>query len=179
MKTMILAASLLAMVFITTPLLAVDEHHPEKQGPPVEVQKDLDKADASLQQMQEMRKKIETEKTPTARKELLQQHMGMMKDGMNMMTMMGGQGGMMMEQKGTDSMPMADRMGMMEKKMAMMEKMMSQGGMMGCQGMMGAMMGGDASGNPMVDRMGMMEKKMMMMQEMMNGMMMQQEMMMK
>jgi hypothetical protein len=37
MKTLILTASLLSMVCITTPLLAVDEHHPEKLGPPVEV----------------------------------------------------------------------------------------------------------------------------------------------
>lgn len=163
MKKMILAASLLAMLSITTPVLAVEAHHPENQGTAVEAQPDTSKMDASVQQMQELRKKIETEKTPAARKELMQQHMRMMKDGMNMMTMMGGKGGMMMEQKDMGSMPMADRMGMMEKKMEMMSKMMGQGGCM-----MGGMMGG-----------GMMEKKMMMMQEMLNGMMVQQEMMMK
>lgn len=173
MKKMVQTAFMLLVLVATLPACAVDEHHPEKQVAPEKAQLTTDKMDASVQQLQEMRKKIESEKKTPARKELLQQHMGMMKDGMNMMTMMGGQGGMMMEQKETGSMPMADRMGMMEKKMAIMEKMMNQGGMMG------PMMGGGASGSPMVDRMGMMEKKMMMMQEMLNGMMMQQEMMMK
>jgi hypothetical protein len=174
MKKMILAASLLAMLTITTPVLAVEAHHPENQGTQVDAQTDTSKMDASVQQMQEMRKKIETEKKPAARKDLMHQHMRMMKDGMNMMTMMGGKGGMMAEQKDTTSMPMADRMATMEKKMEMMSKMMGQGG-----GMMGGMMGGAASGSPTDDRMGMLEKKMMMMQEMLNGMMMQQEMMMK
>ena len=162
MKKLILAASLLAILSITTPILADEAHHPENQGTQVEAQTDTSKLDASVQQMQEMRKKIESEKNTSARKELMQQHLRLMKDGMNMMTMMGGQGGMMMKQKDTGSMPMADRMAMMEKKMEMMSKMGQ-----GC-GMKGGMMGG-----------GMMEKKMMMMQEMLNGMMTQQEMMMK
>jgi hypothetical protein len=182
MKTMILTASVLTMLFIANPVLAVDEHHPESQSAPAEARMKTDKVDASVRQMQEMRKKIETEKNPAARKELMHQHMRMMKDGMNMMTMMtmkggksgksgkGGKGGMMTEQKDTASMPMADRMAMMEKKMTMMEKMMGQGG---------GMMGGGASDSPTDDHMGMMEKNMMMMQEMMNGMMMQHEMMIK
>jgi len=169
MKTMILTAFVLSMLVMAMPVLAVEEHHPESQSAPAEARMNTEKMDASVRKMQEMRKKIETENNPAARKELMHQHLRMMKDGMNMMTMMEGQGGMMMEQKDTGSMPMADRMAMMEKKMSMMEKMMSQGGMMG----------GGASGSPVNDRMGMMEKKMMMMQEMLNGMMMQQEMMMK
>jgi hypothetical protein len=174
MKTMILTASVLTMLFIANQVLAVDEHHPESQSAPAEARMKTDKVDSSVRQMREMRKKIETEKNPAARKELMHQHVRMMKDGMNMMTMMGGKGGMMTEQKDTASMPMTDRMAMMEEKMTMMEKMMGQGG-----GMMGGMMGGGASDGPTDDRMGMMEKKMMMMQEMMNGMMMQHEMMIK
>ncbi len=169
MKRLILAASLLALLSITTPVLAVEAHHPENQSTQVEAQTDTSKMDVSVQQMQEMRKKIESEKNTPARKELMHQHMGMMKDGMNMMTMMEGQAGMM-EQKEASSMPMADRMAMMEKKMEMMSKMMGQGG---------SMMGGMMGGSPPNDRLGMMEKKMIMMQEMLNGMMMQQEMMMK
>jgi hypothetical protein len=169
MKTMILTASFLSMLFITTPVLAVEAHHPESQSaPPVEAQMNTEKMDASVQKMQEMRKKIETEKNPAARKELMHQHLRMMKDGMNMMSMMGGKSGMMTEQD-TASMPMAERMAMMEKKMTMMEKMMGQGG-----GMMGGAVAGPAN-----DRLGLMERKMMLMQEMLNGMMMQQEMMMK
>ncbi|MCF8090449.1 MAG: hypothetical protein K9L23_20605 [Desulfotignum sp.] len=163
MKKMILTASVLSMLVMSTPLLAVEAHHPESQNTPIEARIDADKMDASVQQMQEMRKKIETEKNPAARKELMHQHMQMMKDGMNMMTMMGGQGGMMTEQKDTASMPMADRM-------AMMEKMMSQGG---------GMMGGGAFCSSLNDRLNMMKKEMMMIQEMMNGMMMIQETMMK
>jgi hypothetical protein len=120
MKTMILTASFLSMLFITTPVLAVEAHHPESQSaPPVEAQMNTEKMDASVQKMQEMRKKIETEKNPAARKELMHQHLRMMKDGMNMMSMMGGKSGMMTEQD-TASMPMAERMAMMEKKMTMM-----------------------------------------------------------
>lgn len=170
MKKMILTASVLSMLVMSTPLLAEEAHHPKSEKTQIEARMDADKMNASVQKMQKMRKKIETEKNPAARKELMQEHMRMMKDGMNSMTMMGGQGGMMTEQKDTVSMPMADRMAMMEKKMSMMEKMMSQDG---------GMMGGAASGSSVNDRLDMMKKEMMMMQEMMNGMMMIQETMMK
>jgi hypothetical protein len=174
MKKMILTASLLSMLVITLPGWADEAHHPGTQASPATTQMDTEKMAASVQQMQEMRKKIETEKDPATQKNLMHQHIRMMQDGMNMMSMMGGQGGMMTA-KDTSAMPMGDRMAMMEKKMAVMEKMTGQGvGMMGGQGMMGGV-----SGKPMDDRMGMMEKKMMMMQEMLNGMMTQQEMMMK
>jgi hypothetical protein len=165
MKKIIQTASLLLALVITLPVYAEVAHHPENQAAPEMTQIDTGKIDTSVQQMQEMRKRIATEKDPATRNELMHQHMQMMQDGMNMMTMMGGQGMMMGEQPGmmkeqdTSAMPMADRMTMMEKKMAMM----GQGGMMSPCGMMG-----------------MMEKKMMMMmQEIMNGMMMQQKMMMK
>lgn len=180
MKKMILTVSVLSMLVMSTPLLAVEAHHPESQSMPIAARMDAGKMDVSVQQMQQMRKKIETEKNPAARKELMRQHMRMMKDGMNMMTMMGGQGGMMTEQKNTASMPMADRMAMMEKKMSMMEKMMSQGGGMMGHGMMGSgMMGGGAFCSSVNDRLNMMKKEMMMIQEMLNGMMMIQETMMK
>jgi hypothetical protein len=136
MKKMILAASLLAMLTITTPVLAVEAHHPENQGTQVDAQTDTSKMDASVQQMQEMRKKIETEKKPAARKDLMHQHMRMMKDGMNMMTMMGGKGGMMGGMMGgaASGSPTDDRMGMLEKKMMMMQEMLN--GMMMQQEMM-------------------------------------------
>jgi hypothetical protein len=136
MKKMILAASLLAMLTITTPVLAVEAHHPENQGTQVDAQTDTSKMDASVQQMQEMRKKIETEKKPAARKDLMHQHMRMMKDGMNMMTMMGGKGGMMGGMMGgaASGNPTDDRMGMLEKKMMMMQEMLN--GMMMQQEMM-------------------------------------------
>lgn len=177
MKTMMLTVSFLSLLVIAMPVLAVDEHHPEGETKQVAAQADTGKTAAVVQQMEEMRNKIDAEKDPKARKELLGKHMQMMRDGMMMMSMMGG-GGMMMEQKDTGAMPMADRMSMMEKKMMMMEKMMNQGGGMMGGGMMGGMMGG-ASSAPMDDRMNMMESKMMMMQEMMNGMLLQQEKMMK
>ena len=187
MKKMILTVSLLSLFTIALPALADEAHHPSGQPlAPEAAQMNPEKMDAEVRQMQEMRNKIANEKDPAARKELMGQHMRMMQDGMQMMSMMGGQGmmqggqsgmmggkGMMqgeqpgkMEKQDTGSMPMADRMAMMEKKMEMMENMMS-GGMMGQKGMMGGGM------------MGMMEKRMGMMQEIMKGLMTQQEMMMK
>jgi hypothetical protein len=177
MKTTILATALLAICFIAAPVSAVEEHHQGNETATSATKMNTGNLDTTVEKMQEMRQKIETAKNPETRKELMHQHMRMMKDGMNMMTMMDEKGGMMTEQEDPASMPMADRMAMMEKKMSMMEKMMGQGG--GMMGGQGGMMGGGASGSPVNDRLDMMEKKMMMMQEMMTGMMMQQEVMMK
>ncbi|MCJ7603158.1 MAG: hypothetical protein MUO63_16880, partial [Desulfobulbaceae bacterium] len=131
MKKTIQTAFLLLALVITLPVYAEVTHHPENQATPEMTQIDTGKIDTSVQQMQEMRKSIATEKDPAARNELMHQHMQMMQDGINMMTMMGGQGMMMgaqpcmMKEQDTSAMPMADRMTMMEKKMAMM----GQGGM--------------------------------------------------
>jgi hypothetical protein len=128
MKKMILTASLISMLFFAGSALAVDEHHPEKKDAPAAAQMKTDQMemgqmDAQTKKMEEMRKRIETEKDPAARKALMQEQMQMMKDCMKMMDgkdMMGGKA--MMGDKG---MPMDDRMGTMEKKMKMMQEMMN------------------------------------------------------
>lgn len=174
MKKMILAAALLSGLSIVVPAMADEAHHPGQPGSPAPARKDGGELDTSLQQMRDLRKKIETAKDPATKKELMHQHMQMMRNGMEMMGMMGGKEMMpgepagKMKKKDPDTMPLADHMEMMEKMRD------QEGGMAGGQGMMGS-----PSGQSMDDRLGMMEKKMMMMQEMMNGMMMQQEMMMK
>ncbi|MEN8135470.1 MAG: hypothetical protein ABFS18_08045 [Thermodesulfobacteriota bacterium] len=167
MKKIILTVSLLSMFVITLPVWADKKHHPGTKGAPSATQMRMEEMDTSMGKMREMREKVEVEKDSTARQKLMHQHMNMMRDGMNMMTMMGGSS--MMGAKDTSSMAMGERMTMMEEKMTMMEKMMSGQGMM---------MGGTSGKSPN-DRMDMMEKKMMMMQEMLTGMMMQQQMMMK
>lgn len=166
MKKMILTASLISMLFFAGSALAVDEHHPEKKDAPATAQMNtdqmqMDQIDTQTKKMEEMRKKIETEKDPKAREALMHEHMQMMKGDMNMMGMMGGKGMM----GGASGMSMDDRMEMMEKKMMMMQ------GMMGGKGMMCG-----PSDMPMDARMGMMEKKINMMQEIVQGMMLQQEM---
>ena len=129
MKKMILTASLMSMLFFAGSALAVDEHHPEKKDAPTAAQMKTDKMEmgqmeAQAKNMEEMRKKIEMEKDPAAKKALMQEQMQMMKGCMKMMEghgMMGGKPTMM----GDKSMPMDDRMGMMEKKMKMMQEMMN------------------------------------------------------
>ena len=104
------------MLFFAGSAFAVDEHHPEKKDAPTAAQMKTDQMemgqmDAQTKKMEEMRKKIEMEKDPAARKILMQEQMQMMN---TCMKMMGGQG-----------MPMDERMGMMEKKMNMMQAMMN------------------------------------------------------
>jgi len=130
MKKMILTASLLSILFFAGSALAVDEHHPEKKDAPAATQMNTDQMDTSTQKMGEMRKKIEMEKDPAARKALMQEQMEMMKDCMKMMEGHGTMGGKAMmsgkqDMMGDKSMPMDDRMGMMEKKMKMMQEMMN------------------------------------------------------
>lgn len=123
MKKIVFTASLLSILFFVGSALAVDEHHPEKKDAAVATQMTTEKMDASTQKMEEMRKKIEMEKDPAARKALMQEQMQMMKDCMKMMDgkdMMGGKA--MMGDKG---MPMDDRMGTMEKKMNMMQEIIN------------------------------------------------------
>ncbi len=123
MKTMILTASLMSMLFFAGSAFAVEEHHPEKKDAPVAAaemkaeQVEMGQMDAQIKKMEEIRNKMEMEKDPAARRALMQEQMQMMQDCMKMM---GGQG--MMGGKG---MPMDDRMGMMEKKMKMMQEMMN------------------------------------------------------
>ena len=128
MKKMILTASLMSMLFFAGSALAVDEHHPEKKDAPTAAQMKTDKMEmgqmeAQAKNMEEMRKKIEMEKDPAAKKALMQEQMQMMNTCMKMMGgqgMMGGKGMM-----GGQGMPMDERMGMMEKKMNMMQEMMN------------------------------------------------------
>ncbi|MBA3016144.1 MAG: hypothetical protein KKD63_08920 [Proteobacteria bacterium] len=126
MKKMFLTASLLSMLAISLPVLAEEAHHPKNQAAPEMAQMNTEKVDTSMQQMQEMRNKIETEKDPAARKELMHQHMKMMRDGMNMMKgqccMMSDKGKMMGGESGKS---MEDHMKMMENKMMMMQEMMN------------------------------------------------------
>lgn len=127
MKTLIMTASTLLLLFIAIPGFSAQEHHPENETNTAATVADTEKMDVTMQKMQEMRKKIESEKNPEARKELMHQNMGMMKDCMDMMMsdkkMMGGKG-MMMGSSSSDE-PMNERMKMMENKMMMMQEIMS------------------------------------------------------
>ena len=197
--------TLLFLIFVVAlPACAAEEHHPgpadaatgqPTQAAPVPpVQADTAKMDAAMMQMQDTRMKMQAATDPAEKKRLMRMHMQQMQEGMKMMGtrgLMAGQdmakkpmaghdmskmaiGGQDMKKKPMDAqdmskMPANYRMAMMEKKMAMMEQMMGPGGMME------KMMGPDG----MMGKMEMMEKKMSMMTEMMNGMMAQQEMMMK
>ena len=122
MKKMILTASMLSMLFFVGSALAVDEHHPEKKEAPVAAQMNtdqmqMDQMDTQTKKMEEMRKKIEMEKDPAAKKALMQEQMQLMKDCTKMM---GGKG-----MRGGEGMPIDDRMNMMDKKMKMMQEMMN------------------------------------------------------
>lgn len=182
---------LLLILAIALPACAVQKHHPgtpdaakvqPTQAPPAPaMQADPMKMDSAMMQMQDTRMKMQAATDPAEKKHLMRLHKQQMQECMKMMDMMGGQdmkkkpmpghdmskmskGGQDMKMKpmgaqDMSKMPANDRMAMMEKKMAMMEQMMGSGGMMGKMEMMG--------------------KKMSMMMEMMNGMMAQQEMMMK
>ncbi len=174
MKKIILASTFVLAMAITLSAWADEAHHPDSSGQPA-TEMTQEKTDSSIVKMEESRQKMEATQSPTERKAMMQQHMQHMKDGMKMMTMMGGKS--MMSDMDTSKMPMAERMTLMEKKMKMMGKMKCQGGMMGGKGMMmGGMMGmGSKDGK----RIKIMEGQMQMMMEMMRGMMSQQEMMMK
>jgi len=84
MKKMILTVSLLSMFVLTPPVLAVDEHHPEEPAAAATAQVDQGKIEASVEQMQELRQKIEMEKDPAKRKDLMRQQRMMMLNGMMM-----------------------------------------------------------------------------------------------
>ncbi|RJX31858.1 MAG: hypothetical protein C4531_06965 [Desulfurivibrio sp.] len=150
MKKILLHASLLLSLAIPMPVLAgmEHEHHGEEAGHEMArehhgdqaghgmTKMDMEKMAASLQRMQEMRKKIAAAQEAPERKALLQQHMQMMQEAMQTMTMMDEQcltehHGM---HHGTSAMPMEERMkmmdhggmmGMMEKKMMLMREMIS------------------------------------------------------
>lgn len=195
---------LLLFFSVALPACAVEEHHPgpadaagiqpTQAAPAPSVQPETAKMDSAMMQMQDSRMKMQAAKDPAEKKRLMHMHMQQMQEGMKMMGAMGMMAGQDMGKKpmaghdmskmpmgGQDmkkkpmgaqdmgKMPANERMAMMEKKMAMMEQMMGSGGMME------KMMGPDG----MMGKMEMMEKKMSMMMEMMNGMMAQQEMMMK
>ncbi len=145
------------------------------------MQENPDTLDSATMQMLETRMKMQAATDPAEQKNLMHMHMQQMHEGMKMMDMMGGQNGEKMSMGGHEmqkkpmtgqAMKMAPKDGhdmskmgadgcmkMNEEKMAMMKKMMGSCSMMG--------------------DMAMMKKKMSMMTEMMNGMMAQQEMMMK
>jgi hypothetical protein len=204
MRQFTLPAFLLLILAVALPACAVEEHHPgtadaakvqpTQTTPAPAMQADPMKIDSAMMQMQDTRMKMQAVMDPAEKKRLMRMHMQQMQEGMKMigaMGMMAGQdmgkkpmaghdmskmamSGQDMKQKpmgaqDMSKMPANERMAMMEKKMAMMEQMMGPGGMME------KMMGPDG----MMGKMEMREKKMSMMMEMMNGMMAQQEMMMK
>ena len=167
MKKLILATALVSFATFASSVWAADSHHPTEDSTQTIEQMTMDQTNTTTIDLEKMREKIEQETDPVKRQNLMHQHMEMMREGMKMMSMMGGkdQG---MSHDGNEQTSMEKRMSMMEQKMTMMENMMSR--------MMGGMMGMQHS-NREDNRMQIMEDKMNMLQEMMNGMLMQQEMM--
>ena len=82
-------SSLLLVFVITLPVFAEETHHPGNQSAPVNENMNMPYFEALTQQMKEMREKVEMEKDPDARKELMSQHQQLMHDSIKMMTMMG------------------------------------------------------------------------------------------
>jgi hypothetical protein len=74
--------------------------------------------------MKEMHEKMMNAKSPDERKALMAEHMKTMKDGMAMMSMMGGSGMAGMPDKKPHTGTMTQRQQMMEMRMGMMESMM-------------------------------------------------------
>jgi len=167
MKKMILATALISFAIFTSAVWAVDSHHPTDDTTQAIEHMTMDKTSPTATDLGKMREKIEHESDPAKRQDLMHQHMEMMREGMKMMSRMGGEN-QGMSHDGNEQMSMEKRMAMMEQKMAMMENMMSNmmGGMMGMQ-----------HGNKEDNRMQIMEDRMDMLQEMVNGILMQQEMM--
>lgn len=176
---------LLSMIVIVLPVQVEETQKSRGQGTqhqmPVEnSQIPMEMMGNSILKIQEMRNKIETEKDLAIRNELMRQHIQMMKIGVNMMSMTGGQNAMM-SQIDTRAMPMPNRISMTEKNMGILETMTGNGrgmGMMSYQGGGEGMMGGSFA-KSMDDRFSMIERNLSMIQETLNGMMMQQEMMIK
>ena len=137
MRNVFFVTIMLLLFFFTVPAVAADKSKQHSGHDGAGEQMGMAEADASVQQMQEMRKMIGSEKDPAKRQKLMHQHMQMMHEGMNMMPMMGDQKGMiqgnMMNKSegvtGDTSAAMAERMKTMEKHMKMMQEMM-QGMMM-------------------------------------------------
>ena len=120
MKKMILTVSVLSLLAFLPPVWAGEAHHPAGQAQETAAA-DMEKMDIEISQLQEMRRRIEAEQAPAARRELLRQHMRMMRETMAMMDMEGGMGMMGEGEPGTMD---AEAMAIMEKKMEMMQEMM-------------------------------------------------------
>lgn len=149
----VFSVAMLACVFPAL-ILAGQGQPPGDQGQP------MDPADNPVIKMRDMRLKIEAEKDPAARQELMREHLKMMKEGMDRLCMMA--------PKNPEGMPMGEHKGMMGKNMG-------QGGGTPPSGEgMGA-----PPGRPGDDRMRMMDQQMMMMQETLSGIVLHQELMMK
>jgi len=189
MKKLILAAALISLGLVAVPSWAVEAHHPAEGTTQSIEQITMEENGPAVDELEIMREQVEMEPDPVKRRGMMHQHMKMMREGMNMMSRMGGKHGAMAHGGPGGGMPMENRMSMMEQKMTMMEKMMGQmgkmmgsgmmgGGMMGgsmmCGDMMGGMMSGHDAGGEEAD-LKMMEKKMEMMQEIINGLLLQQE----
>lgn len=142
---------------------------------------DMGKIDTTIQQLQDLRQKIEAETDPAVKKQLLSQHLKMMQEGLSLLTnakmgcmMMGSMGKMedhnMMNQQpataaeATDAAPSVDaRLAALEKTLATMGKSMGRGGMMNHGGM------------GQTNMACMMKKKLEMLQEILNGLILQQK----
>lgn len=147
MKKILLMAAALTMLMQAPALYADDSHHPEKQGQSKAMQKgdgggksDMGMMKQNMHKMMKQMEEIHATKDPEKRKQLMQEHMQSMHEGMQMMKGMGGgmMMGMMGDKKGggemmakgmdknMDSNDMSQRHQMMEQRMDMMQMMMEQ-----------------------------------------------------
>ncbi|MCF6267278.1 MAG: hypothetical protein L3J57_12135 [Desulfuromusa sp.] len=165
MKRKIILTTIFLALTVASPVIAQQTQHATKSDPTT-TQMNMEKLNSSMMQAQEIRQKMGTTTNKTERMKLMGKHMQMMKKMMSGMNMMGQ--GNMMDSKDISKMSMPDRMSMMEKKMSMMNNMMKRGGMMNCM-----------KPNSTTNSAQTLEKKIQIMQEMMNGILTQQEMLMK
>ncbi len=128
---------------VSTPVLAVDAHHPDQQNPTArtapatseDVGKTVNEMKENTKKMQTQLDRIRQAKDPQERQKLVQEHMRTMQENIMLgKSMMGGTmdcpmmkdgmmgGGMGMMGAGQDDM-MTRRMEMMEKRMDMMQMM--------------------------------------------------------
>ena len=139
--------TLIAAAVIATPLYAANPQSQKgmgmqgqqgmgMQGEGMATGGQREKMQQNFQEMQRTMQQIHATNDPAKRRQLIQEHMQQMQQGMRMMgSMMGGGGKGMMGNQDMSRMPMEDRMNMMQQNMHMMQMMMNQ--MMEHQQMMG------------------------------------------
>lgn len=122
--------SLCIALILSAPLAMAQQHDhqsPDAAAQAQEGQDQMMKLHADFLHMRELMAKVEMEKDPKARHELMQQHLQLMREGMNMMRRMQIE---MMKQgtmnHGDDKMDMDERMGMLNHHLSMMGDMLKQ-----------------------------------------------------